>query len=238
MNEKKIKEQHYLPRSPLPAGAKEQRWTENERQLQDCSKLVLAAKLKIKKGQIDAAYKELAAAIGSGIRHSDVYYMFGEVNRLKGLMDDSVKYLTEALRFQLHSPYTYYSLGLAYAATGEHTRACDFFTHFLNLIETPDAHFELAKSLTELKNHVDGLVHLTRAIELDPNNAVYYAYRGEIYEARGFLELAQKDFRKALQVDYGFLRPYYEEADRLEKADNHVMAKHIREFINKILNAQ
>lgn len=239
LNTKKIKEKHYIPHN-LTAGSSpdlKKLERDKERFAQKCAKLVAAAKFKLKKGQTDSALEELSAAVSEGTRHADVFYMLGEVCRVKGMLSQSVKYLTEALRFQLHSPYTYYSLGKAYNSLGEYEKAVKILQHFLDLIEVPEAHFELAKALSQLEDRVDSVVHVTRAIELDPNCAQYYAYRAEIYQLQGFLELAAKDYRTALHVDHKFLDKYYKEYEELENAGNYVMAAKVKDFIDKVINA-
>jgi len=241
INEKKIKERHYVPSNLASISAPNEDKIDKakkERIAQECAKLVASAKLKLKKNMLDSAYLELQSAINNGTKHADVFYMFGEVNRLKGNFEQSVKFLTEALRFSLHSPYTYYSLGLSYSGLGEYEKSVKVLSHFLELIEIPDAHFELAKSLSKINENVYAVVHLTRAIELDPYNAIFYACRGEIYEAQGFLELAQKDYKKTLEVDHKFLEKYYKEVKEFENNGNYVMAAKINDFINKIINSQ
>eukprot|EP00826_Nyctotherus_ovalis_P023448 TRINITY_DN1800_c0_g1_i10.p1 TRINITY_DN1800_c0_g1~~TRINITY_DN1800_c0_g1_i10.p1 ORF type:complete len:447 (-),score=111.87 TRINITY_DN1800_c0_g1_i10:49-1389(-) len=239
LNTKKIKEKHYIPHNLVASNSPDSKKLERdkERLAQKCAKLVAAAQFKLKKGQTDSALEELSAAVSEGIRHADVFYMLGEVCRVKGMLVQSVEYLTKALRFQLHSPYTYYSLGKAYNSLGEYEKAVKVLQHFLDLIEVPEAHFELAKALSQLEDRVDSVVHVTRAIELDPNCAQYYAYRAEIYELQGFLELAAKDYSKALDVDHKFLDKYYKEYEELENAGNYVMAAKVKNFIDKVMNA-
>ena len=165
INEKKIKEKHYIPHNFVGTEVPNSNNVDKgkqERISQYCAKLVASAKFKVKRGQIDSVLSELGSAIGNGIKHADVFYMFGEVSRLKGLYQQSVKYLTEALRFKLHSPYTYFSLGRSYSALSEHEKAVKILEHFLELIEVPEAHFELAKSLLQLENKVESVIHITR----------------------------------------------------------------------------
>jgi tetratricopeptide (TPR) repeat protein len=76
---------------------------------------------------------------------------------------------------------------------------------------------------------------MTRAIELNPESGLYYAYRGDVYETEGYFELAQKDYQSVLQVDPHFLKTYYAVLRDLENKNNYLMANHVRAFINKIL---
>ena len=211
--------------------------SKEERIAQLCARLVSNAKYKLTRGQLQSAFEELQEAVNEGIKHADVFYMLGEVNRLLKNYKESVKYLLEAMRFKLHSPYTYYSLGRSYSSLGEHDKAVQMIEHFLELIEIPEAHYDVAKALSELQDNTASLIHLTRAIELDPNCAQYYAFRAEIYEYQRFLELANKDYKKTLEIEPKFLDKYYNQCKILENTGNYLMATRLKEFINKFLNA-
>ena len=61
------------------------------------------------------AYEVLKFPIVQGIKHSDIFYLYGEVCRVMKNYEESEKYILDALRFEKHSPYVYYSFLKSYS---------------------------------------------------------------------------------------------------------------------------
>src|SRR6185295_12683485 len=56
----------------------------------------------------------------------------------------------------------------------------------------PDPEFDLAQVLLALGDERGALVHFTKAIELQPDNAVFYAMLAQLYVRLGYLDHADK----------------------------------------------
>lgn len=100
----------------------------------DLNKLLLDSKTCMKKLQFNRAYEILKLPILKGLKHADVYYMFGEVCRLLKKLEDSERYLLEAIKFECYSPFAFLSLGLLYQELGQHKNAINFLKHFTDIM--------------------------------------------------------------------------------------------------------
>jgi tetratricopeptide (TPR) repeat protein len=100
----------------------------------DINKLILLATTLVKKKQFKKAFEILKLPIQQGVYHSDIFYLYGEVCRVLKKMEDSEKYLLECLKFEFHSPFVFYSLGLLYQETSQHKYSISLFKHFLKII--------------------------------------------------------------------------------------------------------
>ena len=67
-------------------------------------------------------------------------------------------------------------------ASREYERAALLYEHYLQKNERADAHHEAALTFWQLGEKVKATIHVTRAIELSPDTAEYYATRGHFYE--------------------------------------------------------
>ena len=133
----------------------------------DINKLLLNSKTLIKKYKFKTAYNNLKSAINLGIYHSDLFYLYGEVNRILKNFQEAEDYLLLALNFELHSPYVFYSLGLLYQEISQFKYSNIFFKLFNQLLENPDVHFQMAKNYSQINKFIKSVEQLTKAIELN-----------------------------------------------------------------------
>ena len=159
----------------------------------DINKLLLNSKTLIKKYKFKQAYNNLKSAINLGIYHSDLFYLYGEVNRILKNFQESEDYLLLALNFELHSPYVFYSLGLLYQEISQFKYSNIFFKLFNQLLENPDVHFQMAKNYSQIGKFIKAVEQLTKAIELNKECPDYYKFRSEIYNLIGMKEMANED---------------------------------------------
>jgi len=151
----------------------------------------------MKKFNFKKAYEMLKLPITQGLRHADIYYLFGEVCRILKKLEEGETYLLECLKFEHHSPFVYYSLGLLYQEILQHKYSNCFFKHFVGLLSNSDGHFQLAKSYLALNKTLKSAIHITKAIELNKNCYEYFKFRGGLYGLMGFKELALEDYEFA-----------------------------------------
>lgn len=163
------------------------------KQKMDLNKTLLEAKTLMKKYKFISAYSLLKSTIQLGIYHSDLFYLYGEVNRIIKNLKEAEDYLLLALNFEMHSPYVFYSLGLLYQEISQFKYSNSFFKLFLQLIDKADAHFQMAKNYSQIGKYIKTAEELTKAINLNKEEIEYYKFRAEIYKLIGLTEMANDD---------------------------------------------
>jgi len=167
----------------------------------DINKLLLESKTLMKKLNFKKAYENLKLPISQGLSHADVYYLFGEICRILKKLEESEVYLLQCLKFEHHSPFVFYSLGLLYQEIEQYKYSVSFFKHFICLIQTSDAFYQLAKSYFGLNKSLKSAIYITKAINLNKNVYEYYKFRSELYDSMGFKELARDDKKIANKLN-------------------------------------
>ena len=160
----------------------------------DLSKILLESRDLIKKLKIKQAYILLKKTISTGIKHSDLFYLYGEVNRLIKQYKTSEDYLLKAVKFELHSPYAFYSLGILYQELKEYQNSNKFFNLFYRLMDNADLHLQMAINYFYMKDYVNAADEISKAIDIDRECAEYYQFRSEIYKKMGLKEMENEDF--------------------------------------------
>ena len=165
------------------------------KQCTDLNRTLLQAKTLMKKYKFASAAELLSSAIRLGIYHSDLFYLYGEVNRILKQFQLAEDYLLLALNFEMHSPYVFYSLGLLYQELSQFKYSNSFFKLFLQLLNKADVHFQMAKNYSQLGKYIKAAERLTKAIEGNKECVEYYRFRAEIYRVIGLTEMACDDER-------------------------------------------
>jgi tetratricopeptide (TPR) repeat protein len=167
----------------------------------DINKLLLESKTLMKKLNFKKAYENLKLPISQGLSHADVYYLFGEICRILKKLEEAETYLLQCLKFEHHSPFVFYSLGLLYQEIEQYKYSVSFFKHFTCLIQTSDAFYQLAKSYFGLNKSLKSAIYITKAINLNANVYEFYKFRSELYDSMGFKELARDDKKIANKLN-------------------------------------
>lgn len=157
------------------------------------SKILLESRDLIKKKKLKRAYILLKKTISTNIQHSDLFYLYGEINRMLKQNEVAEEYLIKSLKFELHSPYAFFSLGLLYQDTKEHHNSIKFFKLFNRLLDNADVHFQLAINYFNLKDFVNAAEEMSKAIDTNGECAEYYLFRSEIYRNMGLKEMENED---------------------------------------------
>lgn len=163
------------------------------KQKTDLNKTLLEAKTYMKKYKFISAYSILKSSIQLGIYHSDLFYLYGEVNRILKHFQEAEDYLLLALNFEMHSPYVFYSLGLLYQEVSQFKYSNSFFKLFLQLIDNADVHFQMAKNYSQIGKYIKTAEQLTKAININKEEVEYYKFRAEVYKLIGLTEMANDD---------------------------------------------
>ena len=157
------------------------------------SKILLESRDLIKKKKLKQAYLLLNQTISTGTQHSDLFYLFGEINRMLKQNEEAEKYLIKSIKFELHSPYAFFSLGLLYQDMNQFQNSTKFFKLFNRLLDNADLHFQIAINYFKLKDFVNAAEEISKAIDLNEECAEYYLFRSEIYKNMGLKEMENED---------------------------------------------
>ena len=158
------------------------------------SKILLESRDLIKKKKLKQAYILLKQTVSTGHQHSDLFYLYGEINRMLKQNNVAENYLINALKFELHSPYVFYSLGLLYQDMKDYKNSIKFFKLFNRLLDNADVHFQIALNHFNLKDFVNAAEEISKAIDLNNDCAEYYLFRSEIYKNMGLKEMEDEDY--------------------------------------------
>ncbi len=157
------------------------------------SKILLESRDLIKKKKLKQAYILLKQTISTGIQHSDLFYLYGEINRILRQNNTAENYLIKSLKFELHSPYAFFSLGLLYQDMKQYQNSNKFFSLFNRLLDNADVHFQIAINYFNFKDFVHAAEEMSKAIDLNGECAEYYLFRSEIYRNMGLKEMEDED---------------------------------------------
>ena len=157
------------------------------------SKILLESRDLIKKKKLKQAYILLKQTISTGIQHSDLFYLYGEINRILRQNNTAENYLIKSLKFELHSPFAFFSLGLLYQDMKQYQNSNKFFSLFNRLLDNADVHFQMAINYFNLKDFVHAAEEMSKAIDLNGECAEYYLFRSEIYRNMGLKEMEDED---------------------------------------------
>ena len=158
------------------------------------SKILLESRDLIKKKKLKQAYILLKQTVSTGHQHSDLFYLYGEINRMLKQNNVAENYLINALKFELHSPYVFYSLGLLYQDMKDYKNSIKFFKLFNRLLDNADVHFQISLDYFNLKDFVNAAEEISKAIDLNNDCAEYYLFRSEIYKNMGLKEMEDEDY--------------------------------------------
>ena len=158
------------------------------------SKILLESRDLIKKKKLKQAYILLKQTVSTGIQHSDLFYLYGEINRMLNQNKVAENYLISSLKFELHSPYVFFSLGLLYQDMNDYKNSIKFFKLFNRLLDNADVHFQIGLNYFNLRDFVNAAEEISKAIDLNKDCAEYYLFRSEIYKNMGLKEMEDEDY--------------------------------------------
>ena len=160
----------------------------------ELNKILLKSENLIKHKKYLMAYNLLKETISCGEYHSDLFYLFGEVNRILKNYQNAENYLLLALNFEIHSPKVFYSMGLLYQDLKQYSYSNIFFKLYLRLIDSDYVHYLRAKNYTLMGEYLKAAKEMTVAVEMNNECDYYYKFRSEIYNKLGLKEISNEDF--------------------------------------------
>ena len=159
----------------------------------ELNKILLKSENLINHKKYILAYNLLKEIISTGEYHSDLFYLFGEVNRILKNYQNAENYLLLALNFEIHSPKVFYSMGLLYHELKQYSYSNIFLKLFIRLINTDNAHYLRAKNYVMLGDYLKAAKEMTIAIDMNEECDYYYKFRSDIYNKLGLNEIANGD---------------------------------------------
>ena len=159
----------------------------------ELNKILLKSENLIKHKKYFLAYNLLKEIILTGEFHSDLFYLFGEVNRILKNYQNAENYLLLALNFEIHSPKVFYSMGLLYQDLKQYVYSNIFFKLYLRLIENDNVHYLISKNYAAMGDYLKAAKEMTVAIEMNNECDYYYKFRSEIYNKLGLKEISNED---------------------------------------------
>jgi hypothetical protein len=159
----------------------------------ELSKILLKTQNLINRKKYLLAYNLLKEIISTGEYHSDLFYLFGEVNRVLENYQNAENYLLLALNFEIHSPKVFYSMGLLYQELKQYDYSNIFLKLYIRLIDNDNAHYLRAKNYALMGNYLKAAKEMTIAIEMNNECDYYYKFRSEIYNKLGLNEISNED---------------------------------------------
>ena len=159
----------------------------------ELNKILLKSESLIKHKKYILAYNLLKEIISTGEYHSDLFYLFGELNRILKNYQNAENYLLLALNFEIHSPKVFYSMGLLYQDLKQYYYSNIFFKLYLRLIDDDNVHYLRAKNYDYIGNYLKAAKEMTTAIEMNNEIDYYYKFRSEIYNKLGLNEISNED---------------------------------------------
>ena len=154
----------------------------------ELNKILLKSENLINHKKYILAYNLLKEIISTGEYHSDLFYLFGEVNRILKNYQNAENYLLLALNFEIHSPKVFYSMGLLYHELKQYSYSNIFLKLFIRLINTDNAHYLRAKNYVMLGDYLKAAKEMTIAIDMNEECDYYYKFRSEMYNKLGLKE--------------------------------------------------
>ena len=159
----------------------------------ELSKILLKTQNLINRKKYLLAYNLLKEIISTGEYHSDLFYLFGEVNRILKNYQNAENYLLLALNFEIHSPKVFYSMGLLYQELKQYDYSNIFLKLYIRLIDNDNAHYLRAKNYALMGNYLKAAKEMTIAIEMNNECDYYYKFRSEIYNKLGLNEISNEN---------------------------------------------
>ena len=159
----------------------------------ELNKILLKSESLIRHKKYLLAYNLLKEIISTGEYHSDLFYLFGEINRILKNYQNAENYLLLALNFEIHSPKVFYSMGLLYQDLKQYYYSNIFFKLYLRLIDDDNVHYLRAKNYDCIGNYLKAAKEMTTAIEMNNEIDYYYKFRSEIYNKLGLNEISNED---------------------------------------------
>lgn len=127
---------------------------------------------------------------------------------------EAIPYFKKAISSKPEKFEPYYNLAEAYFKTNQPDSAINVFRQVIAM--TPDrsrkaaCYYKIGKSYGQYKNDLDNaILNLSKAIELDPSNVVYYEDLGVAYGFKQDYQSAIRVLEKAIQVEPNYPKVYY-----------------------------
>jgi len=119
----------------------------------------------------------------------------------KGLLEDAIRWYTEAVELMPDFATAYHERGLAHKKLGEYDKACDDFTAAIKLKSGYSAAYTARAAVwIEMLEYDRAVEDASEAIRLAPDDSAAYNIRANAYQHLGDVDQSFDDFEKAGEV--------------------------------------
>ena len=170
-----------------------------------CRPYVNRGKAYILNGNLNKAKADLLKALKLYPDYSVLQSNLGIVYYKEGKIEDAYKHFSEAIRLNTYNVKARYNLGVAYFEQGKIEEAVKEYSDLVNYY-LPDDHSvlnNLGKAYAFQGDYDEAVKHLTRALELNPQNADAHFNLANVLQSRGELNEAMVHYREALKINPG-----------------------------------
>jgi tetratricopeptide (TPR) repeat protein len=186
-----------------------------KRDPQNAEAFFMASVISKDKGEIPLAIKNMERSVAIDPENIDAWVILG--NLLSSKNDQvSLKYYQNALRIDSTSMGAWDGIATFYHKSGKLKEAEETYKEMVvREPSRPDTYYDLGLLYLEQANLDKAMQHMQMTIDQDPLffKAIYY--RGHIFEQRGDLESARKDYDQASRM----VTDYTEAKDALARVD-------------------
>lgn len=125
----------------------------------------------------------------------------GAAYGMLGMMELSIKDISEAIKLDSTNKNAYANRSIAYLNTGQYEKALADYQSYLKFDpNNPNFWYESGMVQRVMKRNEDAVKSLNRALQLNPNLGIGYLERARAKAQAGDLSGAQQDYQKARQL--------------------------------------
>ncbi|MHC4160242.1 MAG: tetratricopeptide repeat protein [Planctomycetota bacterium] len=130
------------------------------------------------------------------------YLYLGNLYYEKGVLDEAIRYFSEALRIKPELAEAHYNLGVALAQQGRLDEAITHFTRALRVnSDLADAHYNLGIALAWQGKLDEAIRHFTEVLRVKPDNSKARVHLGIALARQDRLDEAVTHFSEALRIE-------------------------------------
>ncbi|MEW6679631.1 MAG: DUF2723 domain-containing protein [bacterium] len=142
----------------------------------------------------------------------------------RGLYEDGIFCLKEAIKIDPNKTSSFYNLGILYRDSGKLDKAEEIFKEMINKFKGADGHYGLGMVYQKKNRLDDAIKEYKEAISLDPKKIFIYHSLGSVYLEKGMFKEAIQAFQDSLKISPDDPNSYYNlgvtywKAGRIEEA--------------------
>jgi len=168
----------------------------------------------IKRSKFRFKYRKTGVFMEERTRHNYENYAIAYESRAgflveKGLYEDAIFCLKEAIKIEPDKVSAFYNLGILYKDKGELDKGEEIFKDMIKKFKTADGYYGLGMIYQKKNRLDDAILNYKKAISLDPKKIFLYHSLGSAYLDKGMFNEAISSFKDALKIEPEDPNTYY-----------------------------